>query len=262
MLPDYIFMSICLETYEMHEIYGVQAFYESMSSQLMIRMSRDRYKKDVDNLVRRLQNSGYLRTDEMERAVRTVPREEFVHPSTRAQAYRDSPLSIGLGQTISAPHMCVIMCEHLKLKPGLKILEVGAGSGYHSALCAEMVAPKGVDNSGHVYTIEIVEGLIDFARKNLERTGYDDRVTLIHGDGGLGLVDYAPFDRILVAAAAPKVPEPLIEQLAPEGIMLIPVGSRGFFQDLLMLEKDADGNTTRRNWGGVAFVPLTGEYGH
>ena len=233
-----------------------------MSSQLMIRMSGNRYKKAVDNLVRRLQNSGYLKTDEMERAVRTVPREEFVHPNTKDQAYRDSPLSIGLGQTISAPHMCVIMCESLKLKPGLKILEVGAGSGYHSALCAEMVAPKGVDNPGHVYTIEIVEGLIDFARKNLERTGYDNRVTLIHGDGGLGLEEYAPFDRILVAAAAPTVPDPLIEQLAPEGIMLIPVGSRGFFQDLLMLEKDIDGNITRSNWGGVAFVPLTGEYGH
>ena len=233
-----------------------------MFSQLLIGMSGDHYKKAVDDLVLRLQNSGYLKSDEMERAVRTVPREAFVHPSTKEQAYRDSPLSIGLGQTISAPHMCVIMCESLDLKPGLRILEVGAGSGYHSALCAEMVAPKGVDNPGHVYTIEIVEGLIDFARKNLERTGYDDRVTLIHGDGGLGLVEHAPFDRILVAAAAPRVPDPLIEQLAPEGIMLIPVGSRGFFQDLLMLEKDADGSTTRRNWGGVAFVPLTGEFGH
>ena len=233
-----------------------------MSSQLMIRMSGDRYKKAVDNLVSRLQNSGYLKSDEMERAVRTVPREEFVHPSTKEQAYRDSPLSIGLGQTISAPHMCVIMCESLNLKPGLKILEVGAGSGYHSALCAEMIAQKGVENPGHVYTIEIVEGLIEFAQKNLERTGYSDRVTLIHGDGGLGLPEYAPFDRILVAAAAPEVPTPLIEQLAPEGIMLIPVGSRGFFQDLLMIEKDADGKTTRRNWGGVAFVPLTGEFGH
>ena len=243
-------------------MYGVQAFYESMSSRLMIRMSKDRYKKEVDNLVRRLQNSGYLRSDEVERAVRTVPREEFVHPSTKGQAYRDSPLSIGLGQTISAPHMCVIMCESLNLEPGLKILEVGAGSGYHSALCAEMVAPKGVQNPGHVYTIEIVEGLIDFAQKNLERTGYDDRVTLIHGDGGLGLSDHAPFDRILVAAAAPEVPTPLIDQLATEGIMLIPVGSRGFFQDLVMLEKDTEGNIRRKNWGGVAFVPLTGEFGH
>jgi protein-L-isoaspartate(D-aspartate) O-methyltransferase len=246
----------------MHEMYGVQAFYESMSSQFMIRMSGNQYKKAVDNLVQRLQSSGYLKTDEMERAVRTVPREAFVPPSLKEHAYRDTPLSIGLGQTISAPHMCVIMCESLKLKPGHRILEVGAGSGYHAALCAEMVAPKGAKNPGHIYTIEIVEGLIDFAQKNLERTGYDDRVTLVHGDGGKGLSEYAPFDRILVAAAAPSVPTPLIEQLAPEGIMLIPVGSRGFFQDLLMVEKDGDGNITRRNWGGVAFVPLTGEFGH
>jgi protein-L-isoaspartate(D-aspartate) O-methyltransferase len=233
-----------------------------MSSQFMICMTGDQYKKALDNLVRRLQSSGYLRTDEMERALRTVPREEFVHPSAKDQAYRDSPLSIGLGQTISAPHMCVIMCESLNLKHGLKILEVGAGSGYHSALCAEMVAPEGAQEQGHVYTIEIVEGLIDFAKKNLERTGYDDRVTLIHGDGGIGLPEHAPFDRILVAAAAPNIPDPLIEQLAPEGIMLIPVGSRGFFQNLVMLQKDADGKITRKNWGGVAFVPLTGEFGH
>ncbi|MHA1971163.1 MAG: protein-L-isoaspartate(D-aspartate) O-methyltransferase, partial [Candidatus Thorarchaeota archaeon] len=203
-------------------------------------MSKDNTKKAVDDLVRRLQNSGYLKSDAMERAVRTVSREEFVHPSNKEHAYRDSPLSIGLGQTISAPHMCVIMCESLKLKPGHKILEVGAGSGYHAALCAEMVAPKGMENPGHIYTVEIVEGLIDFAQKNLERTGYDDRVTLIHGDGGKGLAQHSPFDRILVAAAAPDVPTPLIEQLALGGIMLIPVGSRGFFQDLLMLEKDAD----------------------
>ena len=228
----------------------------------MTRMAGNDFTKAVDNLVRRLQNSGYLKTAEMERAIRTVPREEFVHPSTKEHAYHDSPLSIGLGQTISAPHMCVIMCESLNLRPGLKILEVGAGSGYHSALCAEMIAPKDVQNPGHVYTIEIVEGLIDFAQKNLERTGYDDRVTLIHGDGGLGLPEYAPFDRILVAAAAPQVPDPLIEQLAPGGIMLIPVGSRGFFQDLLMVEKDTEGKIKSKNWGGVAFVPLTGEFGH
>ncbi len=224
-------------------------------------MSRDKYKNAVDDLIRRLQNSGYLSTQEMERAVRTVPREEFVHPSNRQYAYRDTPLSIGLGQTISAPHMCVIMCEGLKLKPGHKVLEVGAGSGYHAALCAEMIAPADSPTPGHVYTIEIVKGLIEFARSNLERTGYSDRVTLIHGDGGLGLPEYAPFDRILVAAAAPTVPEPLVDQLAPGGVMLIPIGGRGLFQELLMIEKDEDGNISHRNWGGVAFVPLTGKYG-
>lgn len=227
----------------------------------MICMSRDKYKNAVDELIRRLRNTGYLSTDEMERAVRAVPREEFVHPSNREYAYRDTPLSIGLGQTISAPHMCVIMCEGLKLKPGHKVLEVGAGSGYHAALCAEIIAPASSLTQGHVYTIEIVKGLIEFAKNNLERTGYSDRVTLIHGDGGLGLPEYAPFDRILVAAAAPIIPEPLIDQLVLGGIMLIPIGGRGLFQELLMIEKDKDGNISHRNWGGVAFVPLTGKFG-
>jgi protein-L-isoaspartate(D-aspartate) O-methyltransferase len=233
-----------------------------MSSYSVVSMSDKSHKREVDDLVRRLRGSGYLSTDEMERAFRAVPREEFVHPSTKHHAYYDTPLSIGLGQTISAPHMCVIMCEGLRLRPGLKVLEVGAGSGYHAALCAELVAPAGTSNPGHVYTVEIVKGLIEFARNNLERTGYSNRVTLIHGDGGLGLPEHAPFDRVLVAAAAPRAPEPLIEQLAPEGIMLIPIGSRGLFQDLFMYEKDKDGNVSRRNWGGVAFVPLTGEYGY
>ena len=228
----------------------------------MIHMSEERFKKAIDDLVRRLRANGYIKSNEMERAFRAVPREEFVRPDTRNHAYRDSPLPIGLGQTISAPHMCVIMCEALSLKPGLKILEVGAGSGYHAALCAEMVAPPNAQNPGHVYTVEIVTGLIDFARGNLERTGYADRVTLIHADGGIGLPEYAPFDRILVAAAAPSIPEPLLNQLGPGGIMLIPVGGRGFFQELMMVEKDEDGNLVQRRWGGVAFVPLTGEYGH
>ena len=191
-----------------------------------------------------------------------VPREEFVHPTTREYAYSDTPLSIGHGQTISAPHMCVIMCEAMKLRPGYTVLEIGAGSGYHAALCAELVAPKDTSTPGHVFTIEIVERLIAFAKDNLERTGYSDRVTLIHGDGGKGLPEKAPFDRILVAAAAPDIPQPLVDQLAPDGIMLIPVGSRGFFQNLLMVIKGSKGEISRRNWGGVAFVPLTGEYGH
>jgi protein-L-isoaspartate(D-aspartate) O-methyltransferase len=228
----------------------------------MILMPEDHFKRTINNLVSRLRNNGYIKSDEMERAFRTVPREEFVHPDTRKHAYRDTPLPIGLGQTISAPHMCVIMCEALKLKPGLKILEVGAGSGYHAALCAEMVAPKTSQNPGHVYTTEIVGGLIEFAKENLKRSGYDDRVTLLHTDGGIGLPEHAPFDRILVAAAAPSIPVPLIDQLAPSGIMLIPVGGKGFFQELMMVEKDEEGRVSQRRWGGVAFVPLTGEYGH
>ncbi len=227
----------------------------------MIGMPADEFKDEVDRLLNRLRSNGYLRSEEMERAVRAVPREEFVTPDSRRHAYRDTPLSIGRGQTISAPHMCVIMCEGLDLRPGHKVLEVGAGSGYHAALCAELVAPEGVEPKGHVFTVEIVEDLIEFAEQNLKRTGYDDRVTLIHGDGGKGLPEEAPFDRILVAAAAPSIPEPLVQQLAPGGLMMIPVGGRGFYQDLFFISKKEDGRIERRNWGGVAFVPLTGEFG-
>jgi protein-L-isoaspartate(D-aspartate) O-methyltransferase len=125
-----------------------------------------------------------------------------------------------------------------------------------------VVAPEGSSNPGHVYTVEIVRELIGFAQANIARTGYGDRVTLITGDGGNGLPEKAPFDRILVTAAAPSVPPPLSEQLSCGGIMLIPVGSSGFFQELIVIEKDQDSRLKRRNWGGVAFVPLTGEYGH
>ncbi len=228
----------------------------------MIQMPSLEFQNNVESLIKRLKQRGYLKSAEMEHALRTVPREEFVRPAARKDAYRDTPLSIGLGQTISAPHMCVIMCEGLELREGHKILEIGAGSGYHAALCAEIVAPSESTNQGHVYTVEIVEGLIEFAEDNLRRAGYSDRVTLIHGDGGLGLPESAPFDRILVAAAAPQVPTPLVEQLAPSGIMLIPVGSRGFYQELLMVRKDESGRLTEQRWGGVAFVPLTGMFGH
>jgi len=224
-------------------------------------MSSNPFAKEIDYLVDRLKRRGYMKTDAMERAFRAVPREEFVLKESRQHAYRDSPLSIGLGQTISAPHMCVIMCEGLQLYEGLKVLEIGAGSGYHAALCAEMVAPIGSKNPGQVFTVEIVDGLIAFARSNLERSGYAERVTLIHGDGGKGLPEEAPFDRIFVAAAAPDIPPPLVDQLRPGGIMLIPVGSRGFYQELMLVEKDLESKITKRRWGGVAFVPLTGEFG-
>ncbi len=225
-------------------------------------MTDDQLERDREHLIARLKERGYLSTAQVEQALRSVPREEFVLSQDRRLAYRDTPLSISYGQTISAPHMCVIMCEGMKLSEGMTILEVGAGSGYHAALCAELVARAGAKTPGHVYTIEIVDNLIDFAQNNLERAGYSDRVTLIHGDGGKGLPEHAPFDRILVAAAAPSVPKPLIEQLSPEGIMLIPVGSPGFYQELIMVEKSIDGKLLRKRWGGVAFVPLRGEYGY
>ncbi|MGQ9551426.1 MAG: protein-L-isoaspartate O-methyltransferase [Candidatus Bathycorpusculaceae bacterium] len=156
------------------------------------------------------------------------------------------------------------MNEALQLEVGQKVLEVGAGSGWHAATIAEIVAPKDAPRSewGHVYTVEIIQGLAEQARKNIMNTGYGDRVTIICADGSMGYAERSPYDRVLVTAAAPDVPDPLIEQLKPGGIMLIPVGSVSLFQRLIKITKEAEGKTREENLGGVAFVPLTGRYGH
>ncbi len=160
--------------------------------------------------------------------------------------------------------MVCIMNEALRLEVGHKVLEVGGGSGWHAATIAEIIAPKGSPRSewGHVYTVEIVQALGENARRNIINAGYADRVTLIVGDGSKGYLEKAPYDRIVVTAAAPGVPEPLVGQLKQGGIMLIPVGSVSMFQTLIKVMKGTDGKIKEENLGGVAFVPLTGEYGH
>jgi protein-L-isoaspartate(D-aspartate) O-methyltransferase len=159
--------------------------------------------------------------------------------------------------------MVSIMNEALQLEVGNKVLEVGAGSGWHAATIAELVAPSGAPRSeyGHVYTVEIVQDLADSARKNIMKAGYGDRVTIIGGDGSMGFPEKAPYDRILVTAAAPDVPKPLIDQLKSGGVMLIPVGNASLFQNLMKVTK-TDGKIKQENLGGVAFVPLTGKHGH
>jgi len=160
--------------------------------------------------------------------------------------------------------MVSIMNEALQLEVGHKVLEVGAGSGWHAATMAEIIASKDAPRSewGHVYTVEIVQALADSARKNIMNAGYGDRVTIICADGSLGHAEKAPYDRVLVTAAAPDVPKPLLEQLKPKGIMLIPVGSAHLFQSLVKIVKGVNGKIREENLGGVAFVPLTGRYGH
>ncbi|MEM3463943.1 MAG: protein-L-isoaspartate O-methyltransferase [Candidatus Bathyarchaeia archaeon] len=160
--------------------------------------------------------------------------------------------------------MVAIMNEALQLEVGHKVLEVGAGSGWHAATIAEIIAPSDAPRSGwgHVYTVEIIEGLAEFARRNVMKAGYGDRVTIICADGSMGYPEKAPYDRIIVTAAAPDVPAPLIEQLKPGGIMLIPVGSAHLFQSLIKVVKEPDGKIKKENLCGVAFVPLTGRYGH
>jgi protein-L-isoaspartate(D-aspartate) O-methyltransferase len=205
----------------------------------------------VDGLVRQ----GYISNKAVEAAMRRVPREEFLPPGMKEEAYVDTPLPIGEGQTISAPHMVAIMAEKLDLFPGAKVLEIGAGSGYHAAVCAEVVAPD-----GHVFTIERISFLATFAEDNLRRTGYSKLVTVIFGDGTRGLPQQAPFDRIFVAAGAPDVPEPLTSQLKDGGQMLVPVGGR-YYQELVRVRKKGK-RLEKEDIGGVVFVPLIGEYGH
>jgi protein-L-isoaspartate(D-aspartate) O-methyltransferase len=208
-----------------------------------------------NRLVDNLKIRGYVTSKAVEDAMRRVPREEFLPSDLREEAYIDSPLPIGEGQTISAPHMVAIMAENLDLRPGQKILEVGTGSGYHAAVCAEVIAPN-----GHIYSIERITSLASFAEDNLKRTGYSKLTTVILGDGSKGLREHAPYDRIFVAAGAPDIPSPLTAQLADGGKLLVPVGSR-WYQDLFRVTRNG-GKIEKENLGGCVFVPLVGEYGH
>ncbi len=217
----------------------------------------EKRKRLVDNLRER----GILTKPEVIKAMLKVPRHKFLPEDAKSSAYMDSPLSIGLGQTISAPHMNAMMCEYLELKNGEKVLEIGTGSGYHAALCAELVAPEDSENPGHVFTIERHEELANNARESLEKTGYGNKVTVIHGDGTLGYPDQAPYDKILVTAASPtKLPLPLRDQLKDGGILCIPAGSKSFAQNLYIIKKSGD-NFDSKKITGVRFVPLIGKYG-
>ncbi|MEM3615923.1 MAG: protein-L-isoaspartate(D-aspartate) O-methyltransferase [Candidatus Methanomethylicia archaeon] len=213
-------------------------------------------------LVNKLIREGVLKSPHVIRAMLNVPREEFVLQKYRDLAYLDSPLPILEGQTISAPHMVAIMCELMDLNVGMKVLEVGCGSGYHAAVCAEIVAPTHVEERswGHVYSIERIPSLVDFAKGNLSRTGYSNRVDVMLGDGTLGFPEKAPFDRILVTAAAPDIPKPLIDQVNVNGRIVIPIGG-SFYQELIVAIKEEDGNIKTYAAGGCVFVPLIGKYG-
>jgi len=221
-------------------------------------------KQDWERLIDSLTREGILRSPRVIKAIRSVPRSKFLPENMQSYTSVDAPLPIGFGQTVSAPHMVSIMNEALQLEVGHKVLEVGAGSGWHAATIAEIIAPGEAPRSewGHVYTVEIVEGLAESARKNIMKAGYGDRVTIICADGSLGHTEKAPYDRVLVTAAAPEVPKPLTEQLKPNGIMLIPIGSIHLFQSLIKITKAANGKVREENLGGVAFVPLTGRYGY
>jgi protein-L-isoaspartate(D-aspartate) O-methyltransferase len=210
-------------------------------------------------MVLRYMQSGYVKSKKMAKAMLRVPREEFMNPSYVEYAYVDQPFPIpGDGrQTISAPYMYPIFYEPLDLKNGEKVLEIGAGSGYGAALARELVGSEGL-----VVTIEINPKTYHFASRNLNRTLYKD-VKLILGDGSLGYPENAPYDAICVTAAAPRIPQPLIDQLKISGRLMAPVGSSSSLwgQDLVLLEKTECGEISTSTLMKVAYVPLTGEYG-
>ena len=180
--------------------------------------------------------------------MRRVPRHLFVPESQRDSAYADWPLQIGEGQTISQPYIVALMTQLARPKPESRALDVGTGSGYQAAVLAELCR--------EVYSVEIVEPLAVDARRRLAELGYRN-VDVRCADGYRGWPEHAPFDVIILAAAPSHVPEPLVEQLAPGGRLVLPVG--GWSQELVVVEKNADGTTRRWSEIGVVFVPMTGE---
>jgi protein-L-isoaspartate(D-aspartate) O-methyltransferase len=182
-------------------------------------------------------------------ALARVPRHSLIPAEERPHAYRNRPLSIGQGQTISQPFIVALMTELLDLKPGDRVLEIGTGSGYQSAVLAELGA--------NVFTVEIIESLGREATKRLSELGYKDVATRI-GDGYLGWPEQAPFDSIIVTAAAPDVPSALAEQLKIGGRLVIPIGAPAGAQMLYTMTKQTDGTLTRQEVLAVRFVPMTG----
>ncbi len=207
--------------------------------------------EEKDALLDRLISWGYLKSPAVIQAMREVKREHFIPGEIERFAYADSPLPIGGDQTISAPHMVAIMCENADLEEGQKVLEVGAGSGYHACVTSHVTKSR-------VYSIERLEELAKEAEANLDKAGCSN-VTVIVGDGTLGLPEEAPFDRIIVTAAAPDIPQPLFDQLKSGGKLLVPVGSK-LSQNLMRITKEGDGFSSK-NLGGCVFVPLIGKHG-
>jgi len=204
-------------------------------------------------LVKILKNRGRINTEEVEKAFLETPRELFVPEEIKNYAYVDTPLEIGSRQTISAPHMVAIMAEALDIKKGQKILEIGAGSGYHAAIISKIIG-----EDGHIYTTERIKILAENAKQNLKKANIQN-VTVEIGDGSLGLPKHAPYDIIYVTCAAPEIPEPLIDQLKDPGQLLIPLGHH--LCKLMLIEKK-ENKITKKGLGGCAFVPLVGKYGH
>ena len=218
------------------------------------------YQQERNHLVQLIKanvalSNDYLLSEHLDArvldAIRVVPRHEFVPKKYRKHAYKNRPLPIGYGQTISQPVIVAIMTDLLQLKPTDRVLEIGTGSGYQAAVLAKLVDT--------VYSIEIVEALFERSTHDLKRLGFDNVITR-SGDGYFGWPEQAPFDRIIVTAANSHIPPSLLKQLKPRGRMIIPVGGQFMIQHLVLVIKDAENNITTQQLLPVRFVPLTGQH--
>jgi len=210
----------------------------------------DDFETQRENLVDRLTSRGRISDPATERALRAVPRHEFVPGNRRSAAYADRPLPIGDGQTVSAPHMVGIMTDLLDLERGDRVLEIGTGCGYHAAVTAEVVG------AGNVYSVEYSAELVADARETLSELGYDG-ISIRQGDGHEGWPEHAPYDAAYLTCAAGDFPEAVVEQVRPGGRLLAPIGSAR--QTLIRATRRADGSLERESHGAVRFVQMRGE---
>jgi len=208
---------------------------------------RDPWAEARERMVREQIEARGVRNPDVLRVMRQTPRHLFIPEPMRSAAYEDHPVPIGYGQTISQPYIVALMTELLEPHKDAKVLEIGTGSGYQAAVLAPLVR--------HVYTIEIVRELAESSTALLKKLGYEN-VTVRWGDGYLGWPEEAPFDRIIVTAAPPELPQTLVDQLKPGGKLVAPVGSSVFGQDLIVVEKTRDGKIRRRSVIPVMFVPM------
>ncbi len=211
-----------------------------------------KYQIALNNLINSLRSSKFLNDDNVESAFRDIPRHEFVPTSELDRAYYNEPLAIMKNQTISQPGVVTRMTEWLDVKDGQKILEIGTGSAWQTAILSYLVG------TGTVYSIERHSELANFATKNLEKLGIDNTHVIL-GDGTLGYQKESPYDRIVITAACTEIPLPLLEQLGENGLILAPVGDSS--QSLVLLKKTSEGIVEIKNQPNYIFVPLLGKFG-
>lgn len=220
----------------------------------------EQLQKQRKMLVENLAANRYIKSEAIKKAMMKVKRENFVLSGYQSSTYQDVPLPIPPvsedSATISAPTVHAMILEGLRLKKGENVVEIGCGSGIMLAYLREIVGRK-----GEVFGVEIQKETYEFAKENLKKSGYAKKVKLILGDGSIGLKQHAPFDKIIISAAAPSLPEPIRKQLRIRGIIVAVIGTSRFNQELIQFEKNDDSTFSKKNLGGVIFVNLKGKYG-